>query len=96
MYPQWFYGRLRALDEFIQQHGGYAACYCGIAADPEERLFDDHEVLDGWIHTDFGSDHFARVAERHFHNRGCKGSHGGGSSETRFVYVYRITDDTIE
>jgi hypothetical protein len=85
---------------YIRQHGGgYSAWYCGVAADPKSRLFNDHNVdkNGAWIHSgDTGSDDVARNIEDYFLSKGCKGGGGGGDSGTRYVYAYKITSTTRE
>jgi hypothetical protein len=78
--------------------GGYAAWYCGIAAAPRDRLFNDHNVAEKswWIYRDCGSDLIARQVESYFHRMGCLGGPGGGDRDTRFVYAYKITLSTVE
>ncbi len=82
----------------IQEEGsGYQHWYCGIAADPSRRLFNDHNVSKEngwWICRDAGSSAEARTIERHFLDRGCQGGGRGGDHSTKFVYAYRITPDT--
>jgi len=86
------------IDAHIRKEGsGYQHWYCGIAADPSERLFNDHNVSEGdgwWIYRDAGSSAEARTIERHFLDRGCQGAGSGGDHSTKFVYAYRITPDT--
>jgi len=88
------------IDAHIKQEGsGYSQWYCGIASDPKERLFNDHNVSEKngwWIFRDAGSDDGARRVEDYFIRKGCKGGGGGGDSGTRHVYAYRITSTTRE
>jgi hypothetical protein len=88
------------IDGHIRQCGGaYATWYCGIAADPRDRLFSGHSVDEKnvpWIHRDCGSDDAARKVEAHFHAKGCQGDGGGGDGDTRYVYAYKITASTRE
>lgn len=85
------------IDSFIQQHGvPYSRWYVGITGDVDDRLFGDHRVTSGYIIRSFTNDASARSAEQHFHNKGCKGSHGGGDENTNIVYAYLITRDTVE
>lgn len=79
--------------------GGYPAWYCGIATNPRQRLFTDHNVDEkngAWIHRDAGTDTMARKIEDYFLAKGCKGDDGGGDSSTRHVYAYKITSSTRE
>jgi hypothetical protein len=83
----------------IKANGGrYRDWYCGIAADPRDRLFGAHQVSvqGAWIYRNCGSDHAARRVEDHFHNLGCQGAGGGGGRDTVYVYAYKITPFTRE
>lgn len=72
--------------------------YVGIAADPEKRLFNDHNVSKEygcWIHRDAGSHESARKIEKEIINEyGTQGGDGGGDYRTRHVYAYKITSTT--
>jgi len=91
---------VQEIDDHIRQcGGGYSGWYVGIAANPRERLFNDHNVSeqsDSWIYRDCGSDTSARKAEEYFINKGCRGGSGGGDHTTRYVYAYKISRNTIE
>lgn len=84
----------------IKSRGGrYSDWYCGIAADPRHRLFDDHQVSeenDRWIYRTCASDEDARAVEAYFHDLGCQGAGGGGDRKTRYVYTYKTTFSTRE
>jgi hypothetical protein len=88
------------IDNYIRQNGGvYSAWYCGIASDPRQRLFVDHNVDQhngAWIYRDCGTDTAARCAEDCFLRKGCKGDGGGGDWTSRYVYAYKITSTTRE
>jgi len=88
------------IDDYIRRQGGaYSSWYCGVAADPRDRLFKDHSVdekNDQWIYDNAGTDTKARQVEKHFLDKGCKGGGGGGDQTTRYVYAYRITSTTRE
>ncbi len=88
------------IDAYIRKCGGtYSSWYCGVAANPRDRLFKDHNVDEHrgqWIHADAGTDTKARQVEKHFLDKGCKGGGGGGDHTTRHVYAYRITSTTRE
>jgi hypothetical protein len=74
--------------------------YVGIASNPEDRLFKDHNVLkEGgwWIYRNAGSESSARKIEQFLIERyGFSGGSGGGDSATQHVYAYRKTNSTIE
>ena len=88
----------------IQNHmakrgGTYGDWYCGIASDPRQRLFVDHNVSennDAWIHRDYGTENTARDVERYFLGKGCKGDEGGGDWQTKHIYTYKITSHSRE
>ncbi len=88
----------------IQTHmakcgGTYGDWYCGIASNPRQRLFEDHNISeknDAWIHRDCGTEVVARNVERCFLGKGCKGDEGGGDWQTKHVYAYKITSYSRE
>lgn len=76
----------------------YSRWYAGIATDPRQRLFSDHNVseADGvWIYRDAGSESGARDVERRLLINGCQGGTGGGIMP-KSVYAYLITQATRE
>lgn len=91
---------VKDIDDYIRNNGGkYSEWYCGIAADPRDRLFTGHSVEEKkgpWIFRDCGSDDDARKVEAYFHAKGCQGGGSGGDENTRFVYAYKITAQTRE
>jgi len=77
----------------------YSKWYIGIAADPEDRLFNSHKVekVGYWIHCPCDSFLDARKVERYFvEKRGANGGQGGGDHNTKSVYAYKITSYTVE
>ena len=91
---------VKDIDDFIRKNGGrYSDWYCGIAADPRERLFTGHSVDEKkgpWIYRDCGSEDAARKVEAYFHTKGGQGGGSGGDEDTRYVYAYKITAQTCE
>jgi hypothetical protein len=91
---------IQAIAAHVQKCGGnYSQWYSGIAADPEKRLFNDHNVdkaKDAWIYRPCASSEEARTIEDHFVQQGMKGGPGGGDSTTKSVYAYKITNSTSE
>lgn len=89
---------VREVYVYISRSGGAPrGWYVGIASDPRVRLFNDHNVQengDYWIYRSLNSDTDARKVERYFINCGCKGGPGGGGTDTRYVYAYRVTSST--
>ena len=74
--------------------GGIGAWYVGIAANPRDRLFDDHSVSEengSWIYRTASSSSVAREIEQYFLERGARGGSGGGSINSKSVYAYRVT-----
>ncbi len=88
------------IDSYIKKFGGpYSAWYCGVATDPRERLFKDHNVDErsgAWIFRALTTDTEARQVEAWFLAKGCKGGPGGGDRSSRYVYAYKITPTTRE
>ncbi|MYK32028.1 MAG: hypothetical protein F4051_10005 [Boseongicola sp. SB0670_bin_30] len=73
--------------------------YVGIAADPKDRLFNDHQVSErngAWIHRPANSSASARKAEKQLLEDGHEGGSGGGDENTTHVYAYKITASTDE
>lgn len=88
------------IDAYMRRNGGgYGAWYCGIAADPRQRLFTDHNVAENgglWIFRDCQTDTGARAVEDHFHGLGGQGGPSGGDHTTKYVYAYKVTATTRE
>ncbi len=83
---------INAIDGHIRANGGgYPDWYVGIAADPNDRLVNGHNV-DGngnaACYWDCGSDAVARQVEAAFIKASCQ---GGGDRNTKHAYVYRIS-----
>jgi hypothetical protein len=73
--------------------------YVGIAEDPEERLFTEHNVPKEnywWIHRELGSRVDAGEVEKFFLSKGAQGGGGGGTDESVFVYAYVVGPNTKE
>ncbi|MFQ5714946.1 MAG: hypothetical protein ACE5GU_13020 [Candidatus Scalinduaceae bacterium] len=84
-------------DHIRKSGGGYSRWYVGIASDPRDRLFNDHNVNkdnDAWIIRDCGSETAARKVEKYFLDRGYDGGAGGGDSSTRYAYAYKKNTHT--
>ena len=76
-----------------------SAWYAGIAADPRQRLFNDHGVDEKngqWAYDTCGTSADARAVEEALLKLGCKGGGGGGDDTTKARYVYFITSSTTE
>ena len=85
------------INDHIKKCGGsYSNWYAGIATDPSDRLFNDHNVdkdNDAWVYRDCGTESAARAVEKHFLNLGCKGGPGGGIAP-QYTYAYKINNHT--
>ncbi|MDD5489629.1 MAG: hypothetical protein PHP25_03045 [Candidatus Moranbacteria bacterium] len=73
---------------------GYGNWYCGIATDPDTRLFNDHNVPKGegkawWIKRNAGSSQTARDTEDYLLRLGFDGNPGGGDYSTIHIYAYK-------
>ena len=78
----------------IDKEGGEpSSWYVGIAADAEDRLFNDHRVKreGAWrIHRTCASAAEARNVERYFIDKvGTDGGPGGGDENSKMVYAYK-------
>lgn len=82
-----------------KEGSGYSHWYCGIASDPKERLFTDHNVAEKnsyWIYRNAVTEQNARDIEAHLIQLGFAGGEGGGDYSTIYVYAYKITNSTVE
>ena len=91
---------INAFNAYIHKRGAsYSQWYVGVAADPRERLFNDHRVneqTDSWIYDACSSSNEARAVEQHFIAQGTRGGPGGGDASTKSIYAYKIAAHTIE
>lgn len=88
-------------ESYIRKNGGvYSQWYAGVATDPKQRLFNDHNVneqRDIWIYSKhLKTDTAARIVEDHFLKKGCKGGPGGGDSSSCYAYAYKVNGHTRE
>ena len=77
----------------------YSDYYIGITNDIERRLFGEHNVPRNghWrIHEVANNEDHARDAEKHFLDKGMKGSTGSGGTDCVYVYCYEISNSTRE
>lgn len=89
----------RAFEDYIRNNDSdYRNWYVGIASEPRERLFNDHNVDEQkgqWLYSEATSADAARVVERYFVNvKGTKGGSGEGDSNSCYVYAYKIYQQT--
>jgi len=83
----------------IKQEGGtFSSWYVGIASDPQQRVFEDHQVPkeNAWfIIREAFSSHDAREVEKFIlETYKTDGGTGGGDNTTKFVYAYKKTAHT--
>jgi hypothetical protein len=72
--------------------------YVGIAADPRDRLFNDHNVDEQngfWIYEQATSASVARQVEKAYLDTGHDGGGGGGDEESTYVYAYVKLQGTV-
>ena len=77
-----------------REGSGYSNWYCGIASDPNQRLFSDHNVPSGkdqawWVKRNANSEKNARDTESYLLELGFDGGSGGGDGTTIHVYAYK-------
>jgi len=75
---------------------GYREWYVGTTSNPDQRLFQGHNVSQdagAWIYRDAGSESMAKIIEAIFHKKGCKGV-PAASDRSNYVYAYRMTRTT--
>ena len=91
---------IRDITEFMISRGGYYYQWCaGITSEPQKRLFVDHNLereQDVWIVRDCGSETTAREVEGHFLESGCQESSRAGEPSSTYVYLYKISDHTVD
>ena len=77
---------------YIKKIGrAYSQWYCGIAADWEDRLFNEHQVPrkgSPWIALRCYNNDSARNVESALLDLGCDGGPSGGDEATVYVYAY--------
>ncbi len=80
--------------------GNYSDWYVGIATDPKDRLFNNHNVDEKngvWIYREAEDSSFARGIEDYFVNTlKTDGGTGGGDCSSQYVYAYKKTSYTNE
>jgi len=73
--------------------------YEGITADPEKRLFTDHNVDRNhpWIYSNAMSEEIAGAVKSFLlENYPMSGDSGGGDKKATYVYAYHIADTTVQ
>ncbi len=79
--------------------GNYSDYYIGITKDIDERLFGAHKVPKKghcYIYREAINDTDARTIEKYYLDKGMHGGDGGGDEESVYVYVFKISNDTVE
>ena len=78
--------------------GNYSDYYVGITKNIDDRLFGAHKVPEKhcWIWSQANNDSDAREVEKYFLDKGMQGGGSGGDNESVFVYVYKISQLTVE
>lgn len=76
----------------------YSDYYVGITNNIERRLYKEHNITPYECHwvADAKDKNLADEIEKHFIDKGMKGSTGGGREDSTKIYVYRITTKTCE
>lgn len=86
---------IQEIEDYVSKYGGYfSSWYIGIAEDPEDRLFNQHNVNkknDNWIYRPTSSSATARNIEQYFLGLGMDGGSGGGDYLSKAVYCYKKT-----
>lgn len=86
------------IDTYIKRfRKPYSDWYVGITADPQKRLFQEHNVDEkngAWIYETAKTDTVAREIEEFFLDIGANGGPGGGDENTCSIYAYLITNTT--
>ena len=78
----------------VRSRGNAWNWYCGIAADPKQRL-QEHGGPTYWAYDWCQDEEDARWVEKWMIDvAGCEGGGGGGDSRTRAVYVYYMAAHT--
>ena len=73
--------------------------YVGIAEDPDNRLFTEHNVPRDnywWIYRELATKEAAAEVEKFFLDKGARGGGGGGTDKSVFAYAFVIGSNTKE
>ena len=89
---------IQEIEDYVNKCGGsFSSWYIGIAEDPRDRLFNEHNVNErngNWIFKPTSSSATARNIERYFLDLGMDGGSGGGDYLSKTVYCYKKTYST--
>ena len=81
-----------------KQRGSYSSWYCGVTANVDQRLHEEHKVPreNYWfIVCQCENSNAARLVEDALLKQGCDGGPGGGSDQSVYVYAYLKSPITI-
>lgn len=88
---------VKKIEGFRLKVGGtWRVWYVGITNDIKRRLLKEHNVSKDYIYEEAYSKAVAGEIESYFHELGAQGDTGGGDEDSRFVYAYKITKDTVQ
>ena len=76
----------------------YSDYYIGITNDVNRRLFEEHNVSKDnawWIYREADDKETAQSVEEYYLQKGMQGDAGGGTIQSRYVYCFEITNDTM-
>ncbi len=83
----------------IQDNGGvFSDWYCGITNNVPRRVFEEHRLPENGLlfSCECASKDQAKAVENAFiKGNNCAGGGGGGNEGSVYVYVYKMTPDTI-
>jgi hypothetical protein len=86
---------IKKIEDYVRERGGsFSSWYIGIAENPRERLFNEHNVSESngnWIYQPTSSSATARNVEQYFLGLGMDGGSGGGDYLSKAVYCYKKT-----
>jgi hypothetical protein len=86
---------IKEIEDYVSKCGrNFSSWYVGIAENPEDRLFNEHNVSEkngNWIYQPTSSSATARNIEQHFLGLGMDGGSGGGDYLSKAVYCYKKT-----
>jgi len=89
---------INEIEDYVGKCGGaFSSWYIGIAEDPRDRLFSEHNVSEkngNWVYRPTSSSVTARNIEQHFLGLGMDGGSGGGDYLSKAVYSYKKTYST--
>ncbi len=89
---------IKEIEDYVSKCGGsFSSWYVGIAENPRDRLFNEHNVSEkngNWIYRSTSSSATARNIEQYFLDLGMDGGSGGGDYLSKAVYSYKKTYST--